>query len=186
MSSRVYVRVLQERIYTSCIHTRARLDCENYVGKTTIRRRCNNLSWTASRVGGNYAELMRSSSCGPRIIYSESASLSPCITRSGFSAVAHVCFVSARNPRDTPRREINFPILPKRSRDGRGTLVCRKTATARRWQYTALWIGDYYMVLTGETIAILQGMLIEVNLSKSSRIAKSDTSQVQMEIRWKK
>lgn len=29
------------------------------------------------------------------------------------------------------------------------------------------------MVLTGETIAILQGMLIEVNLSKSSRIAKS-------------
>lgn len=128
----MYVRVLQERICISCIYTRARLDCENYVGKTTIRRRCNNLSWTASRVGGNYAELMRSSSCGPRIIYSESASLSSCITRSGFSAIAHVCFVSARNPRDTPRREINFPILPKRSRDDRGTLVCRKTAMARR------------------------------------------------------
>jgi len=37
-------------------------------------------------VGGNYAELMRSSSRGPRIIYSESASLSPRITRSGFPA----------------------------------------------------------------------------------------------------
>lgn len=67
----------------------------------------------ASRVGGNYAELMRSSSCGPRIIYSESASLSSCITRSGFSAAAHVCLVSVKNSRDTPQREINFPILLK-------------------------------------------------------------------------
>ena len=84
MCVRIYTRV------AAYAHVRktARLDCENYVGKTAIRCRCNNLSWTASRVGGNYAELMRSSSCASRIIYSESASLSPCITQSGFSAAA--------------------------------------------------------------------------------------------------
>lgn len=173
----------------TCTH--ARLDCENYVGKTAIRRRCNNLSRTASRVGGNYAELMRSSSCGPRIIYSESASLSPCITRSAFSAAAHVCLVSAWNPRDTPRREINFPILRKRSRwpegsrmpENRDGVTVHRTSNRKR--------GDYYMVLTG---ACYYDIARNVNKnqwnSKSSRIKKSskrstkaNTNQMQTEVR---
>lgn len=93
---------------------------------------------------------MRSSSCGPRIIYSESASLSPCITRSGFPVAAHVCLVSAWNPRDTPRREINFPILPKRSRWSGGSRMPenRDGVTVHR---TSNWKReDYYMVSIGE------------------------------------
>lgn len=187
VSSLVYVRVSQERIYAyvaahayACV---ARLDCENYVGKTAIRRRCNSLSWTASRVGGNYAELMRSSSCGPRIIYSESASLSPCITRSGFSAAAHVCLVSVRNPRDMPRREINFPILPKRLR-WPGDRLCRKTTTA--WQCAAHWIENTGRLLHSID-RILQGMLIEANVSKDFRIKKSkrSTKAIRARYRWK-
>lgn len=175
--ARGYVRVCRKNVCNRArTRTRARLDCENYVGKTAIRRRCNNLSWMASRVGGNYAELMRSSSCGPRIIYSESASLSPCIARSGFSA-APVCLVSVKNPRDTPQREINFPILLKCLRWPRDP-VCRKTAAT--WHYTTLWIEHGRLPSSSSSShnvdRILRGVLIEANVSKSSRIKKSERS----------
>jgi len=44
------------------VHARAyALGRENYAGRTQILSRCNNVSRTTSRVGGNYAELTRSS-----------------------------------------------------------------------------------------------------------------------------
>ena len=186
MCVRIYTRV------AAYAHVRktARLDCENYVGKTAIRCRCNNLSWTASRVGGNYAELMRSSSCASRIIYSESASLSPCITQSGFSAAAPPTSASLPPGIHGIRPDkINFPILPKRLRwSERSRMPENRDVTIHRASNRKR--GNYYMILTREaTIVILQGMLIEANASKSSKIKKSRREairrQIRIRCRWK-